>query len=243
MLQPGGELAGGRVPRHFRQLPCAVIPGPWPGRHLAGLPLTVLSRRCLEEEPFVEIVPYPHPALRWKAKPVSQIDAALRSTVREMFDLMYEARGIGLAATQVALPIRLFVVNPTADPDETEEEFVFINPEIVRRNGSSEGEEGCLSLPGLYGPVRRAEVIVVEAFDLKGRPFEMELTDLPGRVVQHENDHLDGILFIDRMAEADRREVNDHVLAFETEFRQAQAEGRWLPDPELERALQELEPG
>ena len=243
MLQPGGELAGGRVPRHFRQLPCAVIPGPWPGRHLAGLLLTVLSRRCLEEEPFVEIVPYPHPALRWKAKPVSQIDAALRSTVREMFDLMYEARGIGLAATQVALPIRLFVVNPTADPDETEEEFVFINPEIVRRNGSSEGEEGCLSLPGLYGPVRRAEVIVVEAFDLKGRPFEMELTDLPGRVVQHENDHLDGILFIDRMAEADRREVNDHVLAFETEFRQAQAEGRWLPDPELERALQELEPG
>ena len=191
----------------------------------------------------MEIVPYPHPALRWKAKPVSQIDAALRSTVREMFDLMYEARGIGLAATQVALPIRLFVVNPTADPDETEEEFVFINPEIVRRNGSSEGEEGCLSLPGLYGPVRRAEVIVVEAFDLKGRPFEMELTDLPGRVVQHENDHLDGILFIDRMAEADRREVNDHVLAFETEFRQAQAEGRWLPDPELERALQELEPG
>lgn len=191
----------------------------------------------------MEIVPYPHPALRWKAKPVSQIDAALRSTVREMFDLMYEARGIGLAATQVALPIRLFVVNPTADPDETEEEFVFINPEIVRRNGSSEGEEGCLSLPGLYGPVRRAEVIVVEAFDLKGRPFEMELTDLPGRVVQHENDHLDGVLFIDRMGDADRREVNDQVLAFETEFRQAQADGRWLPDPELERALQELEPG
>ncbi|MCA8997972.1 MAG: peptide deformylase [Planctomycetaceae bacterium] len=241
MLQPGGELAGGRVPRHFRQLPCAVIPGPWPGRHLAGLPLTVLSRRCLEEEPFVEIVPYPHPALRWKAKPVSQIDAALRSTVREMFDLMYEARGIGLAATQVALPIRLFVVNPTADPDETEEEFVFINPEIVRRKGQVVGEEGCLSLPGLYGDVTRAEEVVIEAFDLDGQGFEMKLDDLAARVVQHETDHLDGILFTDRMRQEGTSERVDLKLPkFVSVYEQARRDGLVSSDESIKARIDEM---
>ena len=190
----------------------------------------------------MQVVHYPHPALRWKSQPVREINAQLRNTVQEMFDLMYESRGIGLAANQVALPYRVFVANPTGDPEEKDQEQVFINPEIVRRNGSEEGEEGCLSLPELYGPVRRAEQIVVVAFDLKGREFEMKLDDLPGRVVQHEIDHLDGVLFIDRMSEAKQREVQPRLAEFEAVFRRAQETGEVPSDEELKRQMRELEP-
>ena len=190
----------------------------------------------------MQVVHYPHPALRWKSKPIREINAPLRKTVQEMFDLMYESRGIGLAANQVALPYRVFVANPTGEPEEKDQEQVFINPEIVRRNGSVEGEEGCLSLPELYGPVRRAEQIVVVAFDLKGREFEMKLDELPGRVVQHETDHLDGVLFIDRLTEAKQREVQPRLAEFEAVFRRAQESGEVPPDEELKRRLRELEP-
>ena len=147
----------------------------------------------------LEIVHHPHPALRWKSKDVTRIDAQLKDWVAQMFDLMYQARGIGLAANQVALPYRMFVINPTGDPEDKENEQLFINPQIVKRNGSEEAEEGCLSLPEVYGPVSRAEKIVVEAFDLTGQEFAMELSGLPARVVQHENDHLDGVMFPDRV--------------------------------------------
>ena len=113
----------------------------------------------------MEIVKYGHPALRWKSTPLPEITPELKRTVRKMFDLMYEARGIGLAANQVGLPYRLFIVNASAEPSETDEELVFINPEIIRRKGSAEGEEGCLSLPEVYGTVPRAEKILVEAYD------------------------------------------------------------------------------
>ena len=105
---------------------------------------------------MLEIVKYPHPALRYASRPIEQIDDALRSTVREMFELMYDAQGIGLAANQVALPFRFFILNLTADPEQKDQEQVFINPEIVKRHSSTEDEEGCLSLPGLYAKVRRA---------------------------------------------------------------------------------------
>ena len=143
----------------------------------------------------MQIVQYGHPVLRWKSKPIQSINEQLRSTVREMFELMYSAKGIGLAANQVGLPYRFFVVNVTADPAEKDEEFVFLNPRISRRKGATAGEEGCLSLPGLYANVERAEEIVVEAYDLDGEIFEMELDELPARVVQHECDHLDGVLY------------------------------------------------
>lgn len=190
----------------------------------------------------MQIVHYPHPALRWKSKPVLEITPQFQDTVREMFSLMYEAKGIGLAANQVALPYRVFVVNITADPDEKDEEHVFINPEILRRKGSVEGEEGCLSLPDVYGPVRRAESIVVEAFDLNGQGFRMELTDLPARVVQHETDHLDGVMFPDRMTDIARRELQPRLDEFEAAFRHQQEVGETGSDAELERRLRELEP-
>jgi peptide deformylase len=190
----------------------------------------------------MQIVRYPHPALSWKSKPITVITAELKDTVRRMFELMYEARGIGLAANQVALPYRLFVVNVSGDAAAKDEEHVFINPEIVERKGSTEDEEGCLSLPELYGPVRRAEEIVVEAFDLEGVPFEMTLSELPARVVQHETDHLDGVLFIDRMTEQARRELALRLADFETHFRRQQEIGLYPPDEEIRAHLRRLEP-
>ena len=126
----------------------------------------------------MQIVQYGHPVLRWKSKPIQSIDEQLRSTVAEMFELMYSAKGIGLAANQVALPYRFFVVNVTADPAEKDEEFVFLNPRIRRRKGATSGEEGCLSLPGLYANVERADEVVIEAYDLSGEAFEMDLDEL-----------------------------------------------------------------
>ncbi len=190
----------------------------------------------------LSIVKYPHPALRWPSKPVAEIDDRLREAVRQMFDLMYAANGIGLAANQVALPWRLFVINPTGEREQADQEFVFLNPEILRRKGSEEGEEGCLSLPALYGPVPRAAEIVVEAFDLEGQSFQMELDDLPARVVQHEYDHIDGVLFVDRMAPGPRREVDPKLADFEAEFRRSQASGEIAGDEELKRRMKQLEP-
>lgn len=190
----------------------------------------------------MEIVHYPHPALRWKSKPVREIDSRLRETIAQMFELMYAARGIGLAANQVALPYQVFIMNPTGDPEQKDQECVFINPEIVHRKGSVEGEEGCLSLPELYGQVRRANEIVVEAFDLDGNGFEMRLDELPSRIVQHECDHLRGILFVDRMTESGRREIQPKLADFETLFRRLQDAGSVPADRDIERRLRELEP-
>ncbi len=146
---------------------------------------------------MLEIVNYPHPALRYSSRPVTQIDDELRATVRMMFELMYAAKGIGLAANQVALPFRFFILNLTADPEQTDQEQVFINPEIVKRHSAVEDEEGCLSLPGLYGNVRRAKRIRVKCYDLEGNLVEHDADELFSRAVQHETDHLDGKLFID----------------------------------------------
>jgi peptide deformylase len=125
----------------------------------------------------------------------------------------------------------------TGDAAEKDEELVFINPEIVKRKGTTEGEEGCLSFPGLYGPVKRSEQVVIEAFDLQGQMFELDLDELAARAVQHENDHLDGVLFIDRMTESARREVEGVVGDFEAQFRRQQAEGRFPSDEEVRKRL------
>ena len=191
----------------------------------------------------MQIVQYGHPVLRWKSKPIQSINAELRSTVREMFDLMYSAKGIGLAANQVGLPFRFFVVNVTADPEQQDEEFVFINPRIRRRKGATTGEEGCLSLPGLYANIERAEEIVVEAYDLDGEGFEMELDELPARVVQHETDHLDGVLFVDRLDPEERLKLDLKLLSFESEFRKQQSSGQFPADDEIKRQLKALEKG
>lgn len=190
----------------------------------------------------MQIVQYPHPALRWKSKPIPEITRDLERIVREMFELMYAAEGIGLAANQVALPYRLFVLNLTADPKEKDEEHVFINPEIIKRKGTFEAEEGCLSLPKLYGNVRRSQEIVVEAFDLSGNGFELSVNELGARAIQHEIDHLDGVLFTDRMSESGQREVAATLADFDAQFRRQQELGVYPSDEALREELRKLEP-
>jgi peptide deformylase len=189
----------------------------------------------------LKIVYHPHPALRWKSKDVTRIDAQLKDWVEQMFDLMYEARGIGLAANQVALPYRLFVINPSGDPDQADLEQVFINPQIIKRNGSYDAEEGCLSLPEVYAPVTRAEKIVVEAFDLDGRDFAMELSGINGRVVQHENDHLDGVMFTDRVGDSVRAELQPLLDDLAGQMQHQQAEGQLADEAALIKELKRLE--
>jgi peptide deformylase len=181
----------------------------------------------------LEIVNFPHPALRYASRPVTEIDDGLRATVRAMFELMYAAKGIGLAANQVALPFRFFVLNVTADPERPDQEHVFINPEIVKRHSSVEDEEGCLSLPGLYAKVRRARKIRVRAYDLEGNLVEHEADELFSRAVQHETDHLEGKLFIDYIEPAVRHSVADKIRTFELAFRKAQGEGTIPADDDL----------
>ncbi|GAB5440655.1 MAG: peptide deformylase [Fuerstiella sp.] len=189
----------------------------------------------------LSIVYHPHPSLRWKSKDVTRIDAQLKDWVAQMFDLMYEARGIGLAANQVALPYRIFVINPSGDRDDREQEQVFINPQIIRKNGSEEAEEGCLSLPEIYGPVNRAERITVEAFDLSGQEFAFELSGLPARVVQHEYDHLDGVMFTDHVSEATLAELQPLLDDLAGQMQRHQAEGVVPNDAALKAELQRLQ--
>jgi peptide deformylase len=184
-----------------------------------------------------EIVNFPHPALRYASRPVTEIDDGLRAAVRAMFGLMYAAKGIGLAANQVALPFRFFVLNLTADPEQADKEQVFINPEIVKRHSSVEDEEGCLSLPGLYAKVRRARKIRVRAYDLQGNLVEHEADELFSRAVQHEADHLEGKLFIDYLEPTVRHSVADKIRAFELAFRKAQGEGTIPRDDDLLKRL------
>ncbi len=180
-------------------------------------PVSHLNRISHLRRIVLQIVSYPHPMLRHKSLPVKRVDAELRELVRNMFELMYAARGVGLAANQVNLPVRLFVINLEAEPDEGEE-LVFINPVVSRPKGLEEQEEGCLSLPELYGNVIRPKQICVNAYGLDGQEIQTELKGLFARVVQHELDHLDGVLFVDRMSETSKLEIMDELDEFETEF-------------------------
>lgn len=188
----------------------------------------------------MEIITYPHPTLRHKSKPIKRVDAQLREIVREMFAMMYEAKGVGLAANQVDLPIRLFVANLEADPEKGEE-LVFINPVISMPKGTEENEEGCLSLPGLYGNVVRSKKVRVNAYNLRGEEIIADIDGLFSRVVQHETDHLDGVLFIDRMTESAKFDVEDELDVFETEFNSRRDTGGISDDAAITARLNEWE--
>jgi peptide deformylase len=193
----------------------------------------------------LKIVTYPHPALRYASRPVLRIDQTLRDQIRSMFDLMYEARGIGLAANQVALPQQFFILNLTADPKQRDQEQVFINPEILKRHSSTLEEEGCLSFPGLYAPVPRAKRIRVRYYDLEGQERTLDAEELLSRAIQHEADHLIGRLFIDYLGPEALRAAAPRIREIESTFRAAQARGEFPADAELTRALDDYgrEPG
>jgi peptide deformylase len=187
----------------------------------------------------MHIIEYPHPTLRHKSKPVRRVDAALRETVQEMFRQMYEAEGIGLAANQVDLPYRLFIANLRDRGDNLE--LCFINPVVSAPKGSEEAEEGCLSLPGIYAPVRRPAQVTVSAYNLAGEEIRWEVDGLLARVIQHEVDHLDGVLFIDRLSPAAQLEVKEAVAEFEQRFARRRAAEEIPSDLDIAERLAECE--
>jgi len=189
----------------------------------------------------VEIIKYPHPTLRHKSKMLRRVDAELKSTVRQMFDLMYAEKGIGLAANQVDLPYRLFIINLTGEAKHPEEEHVFINPVISRSGSSVEAEEGCLSFPGIYAPVTRPERARIEAYNLSGEEVQLDLTGLFARAVQHEFDHLDGVLFIDRLSETKLADIRDELTELQWQFRSNQERGLAPNEVQVAARLTQLE--
>lgn len=189
----------------------------------------------------LQVIHYPHPTLRHVSKPIQRVDKQLRTWVAEMFDLMYEHEGVGLAANQVDLPYRLFVMNPTGDSQKPELEQALINPVLSRGKGTVEGEEGCLSLPDVRANVSRNKSIRVEAYNLAGELIQMDLEGFPARVVQHETDHLDGVMFIDRLSPTAFAEIRHLVDEFEVDFQSRLATGEAPTEEDVMTRLSELE--
>ena len=163
----------------------------------------------------MKILKYPHPILLKPTAKVEIIDEALAAQARQMFAAMYEARGVGLSANQVGINRRMAVVNPTGKP---EDELVLINPSIAQRSGRVLEEEGCLSFPEVFGKVIRAKSVTVEYTDLSGKAHTIEADEFLARIFQHEIDHLEGVVFINKMTPAARTGVTANLRKLENEF-------------------------
>jgi peptide deformylase len=150
----------------------------------------------------MEIAVYPKPVLRTKAEPIEDINNEICQIAEEMLDTLYDACGVGLAAPQVGLSIRLVVLDITGETGEKTSERVFINPYIAEERGEALEEEGCLSFPDVMGNIIRSQYVKVIAYNLKGEKLEVEAEGLLSRAWQHEIDHLNGCLFIDKMTPA-----------------------------------------
>ena len=153
---------------------------------------------------LLKILEYPDPRLRTKANPISDFGDSLQTQIDDMFETMYAAPGIGLAATQVDYHKQLFVLDISEKKDEP---LVFINPEIIDLRGVEEMEEGCLSFPGIYAKVERADSVTVKALDRHGKAFERDADELLAVCIQHELDHLKGKLFVDYLSALKRQRI------------------------------------
>jgi peptide deformylase len=162
------------------------------------------------------ILRYPDPRLRQKALPVERVTPEIERLIEDMAETMYAAPGVGLAATQVGEAHRIFVID-IAGEDEPSDLRVFINPQITRTEGEQVGNEGCLSFPNITEEVKRSAKIVVRALDRAGQPFELEAEGLLAVAVQHESDHLDGVLMIDRMGLLKKRMIHRKMQKRATE--------------------------
>ena len=158
---------------------------------------------------LLKILEFPDPRLRTKAQPVEHVDAALRALIDDMFETMYAAPGIGLAATQVDVHQRLLVADVSEDKSQP---LVLINPDIVSKDGVEVMEEGCLSVPGFYEEVERADHIVVRYLDRDGAAQELSASGLLAVCIQHEIDHLDGKLFVDYLSQMKRQRIRKRLL-------------------------------
>lgn len=184
---------------------------------------------------MARIVTYPEPLLKRRSNPVAEFDVRLRRVARDMVETMTAAHGVGLAAPQVGLNLRLIVIDirPATQPDgpdtaqsmrhplEALMPLALVNPEIIDSGGSQVGQEGCLSLPEVWAEVDRADWINVRARDPSGSPLEFECSGFFARAIQHEIDHLEGVLFIDRLTPDRLREVKAPLRKLEREFRMA----------------------
>ncbi len=153
---------------------------------------------------ILPILHFPDPRLHNPSRPVEQVTDATRALIDDMFETMYDAPGIGLAAPQVNIFERIMVIDVSEDKSDP---LVFINPEILEADGKEKMEEGCLSVPGIYEEVERAERIRVRALDRDGNPFELEADGLKAVCIQHEIDHLDGKLFVDYLSSLKRNRI------------------------------------
>ena len=189
----------------------------------------------------LQIIQYPHPTLRHRSRPLKKVDAELRKIIAEMFELMYAQEGVGLAANQVDLPYRFFIANQEGDPAAKDAEFVFINPVLRKGHGQAEDEEGCLSIPDVRAPVVRKEKIEIEAYDLEGNLITAEAEGLMARILQHETDHLDGTLFIDRLSPTHLADIREKLDEFEWAFESRLETGEVPNDFEIAARLKELE--
>jgi len=172
----------------------------------------------------LNILQFPDPRLRNVARPVKQVDDAIRKLVDDMLETMYAAPGIGLAATQVNVDKRVIVIDVSEDKGQP---LYLINPEILELEGVEEMEEGCLSVPGVYEPVQRADQVRIRALDSDGQSFEMQANGLLAVCIQHEIDHLDGKLFVDYLSQLKRTRIRKKL---EKEQRQSSPESAAVPD-------------
>ncbi len=168
---------------------------------------------------LLEIVKYPAPVLLTVGKPVERFDAKLKTLIADMFETMYEARGVGLAAPQVNLSQRLFVMDCSGGEDAAHK-IVVINPEVIWQEGEQVGDEGCLSFPGIYQKIQRNMRAVLRYQDVSGEQQELDGTELTARCILHETDHCDGIVFLDRMTVLKREMAKRKI-------KQLQKTGKW----------------
>jgi len=180
------------------------------------MPATEVTDGVSMDVAKLRIIHYPDPRLRQRAQTVTEFGEALRPLVERMFELMETGKGVGLAASQVGVLKRVFVMNATGQPGDNR---VLVNPTLREASGSVENEEGCLSLPAVNVRIRRAQRCRVIAQDMDGNPVELDAVDLVARACQHETDHLNGVLIIDRMGPSDRIATRKTLRALEDQFR------------------------
>jgi peptide deformylase len=182
----------------------------------------------------VKVLKYPHPLLKYKCKPVQRINQELRDIVAEMFDIMYTTGGVGLAANQVGLPMQFFVMNPTGKQETKEEEYVCINPVILKKSGNVADSEGCLSFPDIHADVVRAEIVEFESISLTGEVQHFKWKDRPARIVLHEFDHLNGVSFVDHLSPTAKLEIRSELDDLHTVFEGDQRLGFVSTDAEMQ---------
>ena len=169
---------------------------------------------------LLEIVKYGDPVLERPGDHVTEFDERLKKLVSDMFETMYAARGVGLAAPQIGVSRRLFVMDCSAGQDPAQR-LVVVNPQVLRVEGEQTGDEGCLSFPGIFFPVKRSLRAVVRAQDLGGEEFEFDGLELEARCMLHETDHCDGVVFLDRTTPLKRELVKRKI-------KRLQKQGRWV---------------